>query len=350
MITSVDEPKALSVLALAEAAAPALSAHGSKKVLTGIERLYPEMLHAVEWFLASGHVDEARRLVIALGPFWKATGLMEKSFAWFDRVLAPAVGSDELLGETLYEAAGVAFEARDDARASSHYRHANAVAGQVGDAGLGARSLVGLARIALRSKDVEGARRFCRQALAEAATGRDATAGAGAYRVLAAAAQVEGDLDEARQQMMLRVELGRRAGDMAIVSDGLRDVSELERQRGNLDRAEAAALEALEADERRGNEWSVLFGINAAAAFFVDRGLRERAAMLVGAAETLVEAQGEPWPPDELAQFERTVRILESSMDARAMEFARATGRDMSRREAVELCLGRPISAAATSV
>jgi len=70
--------------------------------------------------------------------------------------------------------------------------------------------------------------------------------------------------------------------------------------------------------------------------------------MLVGAAENLVERQAELWPPEQLAQFVGTIAALESSMDSRAMEFARATGRDMSPREAVELAVGRPISDTAT--
>jgi len=348
MITGVDKATAMKLLAEAEVAAPALGAHGSGTVLADLERQYPELLHAIDWFLAAGQVDEARRLVIALGPFWRRTGLMEKSVTWFDRVLAPAVGSDELLGEALYEAAEVAFEAGDDGRASSHYRHAIAVARQVGHAELAARALVGLAQIAMRSNNLEGARRFCREALEVAATSPDPLAASGAYRVLAVAAQVAGDLDEAHEQMNRQVELGRRTGNMAFVSGALKDISELERQRGNLDEAEAAALEALEIDERRGDEWSVLIGINTVAAFLVQRGLYERAAMLVGAAEVLDERQAEPWPPEELAKFEVTVGVLESSMDARAMEFARATGRDMSPREAVELGLSRPISDAAT--
>jgi tetratricopeptide (TPR) repeat protein len=348
MIIGVDKATAMKLLAEAEVAAPALGAHGSGTVLADLERHYPELLHAIDWFLAAGEVDEARRLVIALGPFWRKTGLMEKSVTWFDRVLAPAVGSDELLGEALYEAAEVAFDAGDDVRASSHYRHAIAVARQAAHAELAARALVGLAQIAMRSNNLEGARRFCREALAVAATSPDPLAAAGAYRVLAVAAQVAGDLDEAHEQMNQQVELGRHTGNLAVVSSALGDISELERQRGNLDLAEAAALEALEIDERRGDEWSVLIGINAVAGFLVQRGLYERAAMLVGAAEVLVERQAEPWPPGELAQFEVTVGVLESSMDARAMEFARATGRDMSRREAVELSLSRPISDAAT--
>ena len=273
MITGVDEATAMKLLAEAEAAAPALGAHGSGKVLADLERHYPELLHAIDWFLAAGQVDEARRLVIALAPFWRKTGLMEKSATWFDRVLAPAVGSDELLGEALYEAAEVAFDTGDDARASSHYRHAIAAARQVGQAELAARALVGLAQIAMRSNNLDGARRFCREALAVAATSPDPLAAAGAYRVLAVAAQVAGDLDEAHEQMNRQVELGRHAGNMAVVSGALGDISELERQRGNLDGAEAAALEALEIDERRGDEWSVLIGINSVAAFLVQRGL-----------------------------------------------------------------------------
>ena len=89
---------------------------------------------------------------------------MEKSATWFYCVLAPAVGSEELLLEALHAAAEVAFDTGDDARASSHDRHAVAAARQVGQAELAARALVGLAQIAMRSNNLDGPRRFCRGA------------------------------------------------------------------------------------------------------------------------------------------------------------------------------------------
>ena len=206
------------------------------------------------------------------------------------------------------------------------------------------RALVGQARIALRWNDIEGARRLCREALAETEGNPNPLAGSASLHVLGVAAQMAGDLEEAHDFMSRRIELGRRIGNMAILSSELGNISMVERQLGNLDRAEAAALEALEIDERRGDEWSVPHKLNALAAVAVDRGENERAAILVGAAEAMVEAQAAPWPPDELAQYERTVGALSSSMDANALEFTRATGRDMSRRQAVEFGLGRTVS------
>jgi tetratricopeptide (TPR) repeat protein len=346
----VDESTATELLAEAEEAAAALSGGGAKQVLADLERQYADLLDAITWFLEHGRVDEARRMVTALGPFWRLTGLMEKSVPWFDKVLAPAVGSDEHLGPALYQAGYLAFWMGDDARSSSHYEHAIAVARRCSDSELAARGLVGLARIALRSNDLEGARRLCREALAETEGSLDPLAGSAAIHVLGVTAQMAGALEEAHGYMIRRIELGRRTGNIAILSVELGNISMVERQLGNLDRAEAAALEALEIDERRGDEWAVPHKLNALAAVAVDRGQNERAAILVGASEALVEAQAAPWPPDELAQYERTVGALASRMDANAMEFARATGRDMSRREAVEFGLGRVISEADTSL
>ena len=57
MITGVDEATAMKLLAEAEAAAPALGAHGNGKVLADLERHYPELLHAI----ASHHDRNAAR-------------------------------------------------------------------------------------------------------------------------------------------------------------------------------------------------------------------------------------------------------------------------------------------------
>ena len=234
----------------------------------------------------------------------------------------------------------LAFWMGNDERATRHFDRAITVARRIGDVPLLARGLVGLARIALRRNDIEETRRLCREAIAEAEGAGDPSAAAGPLHVLGVAAQMAGDFEEARDAMTRRIAMGREIGNLAMVSVELGNLSMVERQTGNLDRAEGLAREALQIDRRRGDEWAVPHKLNAIAAVAVDQGENPRAATVIGAAEAMVEAQGAPWPPDELAQYERTIGVLGATMDPDDFAEARATGRAMDLDEAVDFALG----------
>ena len=185
------------------------------------------------------------------------------------------------------------------------------------------QALAGLARVALRTDVAEG-RRLAHEALVASEGSADDTARSNALHLLGVGAQIAGDLVDAREWMTKRLALVRADGNEFLIASEAGNLSMVERQLGDLDAADALAREALEISVRTGDEFMRPFAISGLAAIALERGQLERAATLIGAAEAIMEAQKMAWPPDELPHYERTLAILQESLDA--VEFERARG------------------------
>jgi non-specific serine/threonine protein kinase len=326
-------------LAFAEEVGPGVRGAQAKGLFENLDQRYGELLAAMEWFIDGERADKALRLASALTPFWMATKRLEEGCAWFDRALA-APGVDRHRGRALFDAGYLAFWKGDYEKSAALQSQAVEMGRSAGDPTVTALALVGLARIALRT-DVEEARKLCREALAATEGTEDRAGRSSAMHVLGVAAQMAGDLQEAREVMGRRIALAREEGNTAVISVESGNLSMVERQLGNLDRAEALAREALEIDIQRGDGFSVSWKVNGLAAVAADRGELERAATLVGIADRAMEAAGGSWPPDELAQYKRTVAILTESLGPTGFERAQAAGRAMSASDGVAYALRR---------
>jgi len=100
------------------------------------------------------------------------------------------------------------------------------------------------------------------------------------------------------------------------------------------------AREALEIAERTGDQFTKPFAISGLAAIATERGEFERAAMLVGAAEAIMDAQHMAWPPDERPHYERMLAVLPDAMGSGEFDRARAAGHSMASSDAVDFALG----------
>jgi hypothetical protein len=96
----------------------------------------------------------------------------------------------------------------------------------------------------------------------------------------------------------------------------------------------------LEICRRTADEFTRPFAISGLAAIATDHGQFEHAATLVGAAETIMEAQHMAWPPDERPHYERMLAVLPEAMGLAEFDRARAAGRSMTSSEAVDFALG----------
>jgi hypothetical protein len=84
--------------------------------------------------------------------------------------------------------------------------------------------------------------------------------------------------------------------------------------------------------------------MNGLAAVAADRAEFDRAATLVGIADVTMEAAGGNWPPDERAQYDRTIAILTEALGTPALDRARAAARAMTQPEWVAIALRTPPS------
>src|SRR5262245_42703706 len=345
MMGAVDAQAAQSLLALDEGAGPGLRGVDANALFEELERRYPDLLAAIQWFLDNGRIDDARRLAIALAPVWMARKRLDEGLEWFDKVLGPDGGNDAIRGNACFQAGLLAFWPGYDERASEFHHQALTIGRRTGDATVTAQALTGLARLALRSgnaSDIKEARWLCREAMTITEGTPDTVARSNAMHVLAVAAQMAGDFEEARDLMNKRIALARETGNLATVSSEAGNLSMVERQLGNLDDAEALAREALEIDQRRGDHWAMPYKVSGLAAVATDRGEWDRAATLVGAAEAMMQRDGAAWPPDERPHYERMLVRLPRALGEEEFERFRSVGRAMSNEEAIDFALGTP--------
>ena len=335
----MDERTAASLLGRAEDAVPRLRGPEAKEALQQLEAEHDELLAAVEWFLHEARTDEALRLATALYRYWITKQAFEEGAVWFDRVLAAPGGDPRLRGAASNWAGFMPFWMGHDDRAAAHFERGLEIGRQLGDNALISQALGGLARVALRTDVAEG-RRLAREALAVSDAAADEAARSNALHLLGVGAQIAGDLAEAREWMTQRLALVRTTGNEFLVASEASNLSMVERQLGDLEAAESLAREALEICVRIGDEFTRPFAISGLAAIATERRQFERAAMLVGAAETIMEAQHMAWPTDERPHYERMLRELPDAMGSGEFEQARAAGSAMAPTEAVAFALG----------
>jgi non-specific serine/threonine protein kinase len=279
------------------------------------------------------------RIATALALFWTASGRLEEGSEWFGRILAAPRGSEPNLGRAYFEAGLIEFWRGDDDCASALHRRGLEAGRRCRDGTQTALALTGLARVALRSNQVRRAQQLCREALAESEGEESPLGRANALHVLGVAAQMAGNLSQARAFMTERMALARALGQYGGIASEAVNLALVEYQLGDLDRTEALTREALEIASQREDEWMFPYMLSRLAAVAAQRREPNRAAMLIGAAEAMMTAQGAAWPPDERPSYEQTVSMLATSMGSAEFENARGGGRTLGTHEAVEFAL-----------
>jgi tetratricopeptide (TPR) repeat protein len=335
----MDARAAESLLGLAEEASANSRGAGAKAAVQQLETDYDDLVAAIQWFIDHERTDEALRVANALYRFWITKQRFEEGADWFDRVLGAPGGAPGLRGQAFINAGFMPFWLGQDDRAAELFGQGLEIGRGLGDAPMISQALGGLSRVALRT-DVREGRRLAREALAVSDEAADEAGRSNALHLLGVGAQIAGDLPEARDWMTQRLALVRAAGNEFLIASEAANLSMVERQLGNLDEAEALVRETLEIGARIQDEFTKPFAISGLAAIATERGQFERAATLIGAAESMMEAQHMAWPPDERPHYERMLADLPEAMGASEFERARLAGQSMAPSEAVDFALG----------
>lgn len=336
----VDATGAEALLALAEDASPRLRGADGKAALAELEGSHEQLLATMAWFLDQGRVDEALRLTIAMYRYWITQQAFAEGAEWFDRVLEAGGGDVRRRGSAHNLAGFMPFWMGDDDAAAAHFGRGLEIGREFEDGPMISQALGGLARVALRTDVVEG-RRLAAEALAVSEAANDEAGRSNALHLLGVGAQIAGDLGEARDWMTQRLAVVRGSGNELLVASEAANLSMVERQLGHLDEAEALDREALEICVRIGDQFTRPFAISGLAAIATERSQYERAATLVGAAESIMEAQAMAWPPDERPHYERMLAVLPEAMGEAAFEQARSAGRALSADQLIAYALER---------
>lgn len=337
----MDSNTAVSLLELAEDLSPRLTGQDAGDALERLEARADELVAAVGWFANEGRADEALRLANALYRLWILKRRFEDGDRAFALALASDTGDDLLRGRAYLYAGFMPFWMGDDDRADSLFGRSLELARQVGDAQLTSQALGGLARVGFR-RDLARGRQLAREALEVSEAADDEAGRSNALHLLGVGAQIAGELEEARRWMTARLAIVRSQGNDLLVASEVANLSMVERQLGNLDVAEELDREALVIGKRIGDEFTKPFAVIGLAAVATERGQLERAATLLGAVETMMEAQHMDWPPDERPHYERMLADLPAAMGATEFERARSDGQSMSAADAVAMALNEP--------
>ena len=334
----MDAESAVALLDLAEELSPGLTGANTAEPLERLDARSEEFLAAIAWFVDAGRTDEALRLANALYRLWIVKRRFEEGDRAFAQVLESGAGDPRLRARAFLHAGFMPFWMGDDERAGSLFGQSLELARQLVDAPLISQALGGFARVALRT-DVPEGRRLAHEALDVSEAAEDEAGRSNALHLLGVGAQIAGDLFEARRWMTERLALVRSLGNDFLVASEASNLSMVERQLGNLDAAAELDREALVVGGRIGDEFTKPFAVVGLAAIATERGEYERAATLLGAVETMMEAQSMEWPPDERPHYERMLADLPQAMGVAEFERSRSTGQSLSAADAVSMAL-----------
>ena len=334
----MDSASAVSLLDLAEKLAPGMTGPTAAESIEEVDARSDEMVAALAWFVDAGRPDEALRLANALYRLWIVKRRFEEGDRAFTSVLETGAGDDRLRARAYLNAGFMPFWMGNDERAGSLFGRSLELARQLDDAPLISQALGGRCRVALRT-DVPEGRRLAHEALEVSEAAGDEAGRSNALHLLGVGAQIAGDLAEARGWMTERLALVRSLGNDFLMASEAANLSMVERQLGNLEAAAELDREALVVGRRIGDEFTKPFAITGLAAIATERQEYERAATLLGAAETMMEAQHMEWPPDERPHYERMLADLPAAMGVDEFERTRSAGQSMTPAEAVEMAL-----------
>jgi tetratricopeptide (TPR) repeat protein len=336
---TVDAAAAEILLLRAEELSPRLRGADGAAAGAELEAAYPDISAALEWFVAQRDADRALRMTNALYRYWLTRKEFEEGARWFGLALALPGGEERRRAEASVLAGFMPFWMGQDDRAAELFTAGLDVARRIGMTNVVSQALGGLSRIALRT-DVGRGRALAREALDVSDAASDALGQSNALHLLGVGAQMAGDLAEARTWMTRRLALERANGNDFLAASEAANLSMVERQLGDLDAAEDLAREALRISERIGEEFTKPFAIAGLAAIAFERRNFERSALLIGAAEAMLEAKGMAWPPDEAPHHDRLIAQLPKAVGDEAFERDREAGRAMMVAEAVAAALG----------
>lgn len=335
---AMDAATVAALLEITETSRAALR-HEEPGAEAPVEARYADILEALQWLADRADLATARRLARSLVNFWMSTSRLPDGDAWFERLLGGPLSCDRDVALSLHEHGYLIFWAGDYERSGRRFTQARVMAAELGDASIQALALAGLARVALTS-DAAEAVRLLREALVITEGLPDDSAGRGsALHVLGPALQMTGDFEGAREVIERRIALARATGDSFVVWAETANLSMVERQLGNLDRAEELSRQAVATDIVATRELFLAWTLNGLAAVTAAQGRAERAAVLLGAADALMERAGGGWPPDELEQHDHTRDALTRDLPSDQLERATIRGRRLPPNAVVKYAL-----------
>lgn len=319
-------------LDLAERAEPQLTGDRQVAAFATLETEHDNLRAALAYLGTTADVELRLRLTTALTRFWYVRGYLSESRRWLERALADADAAPPLLRRrALTAAAAVALIQGDYGAAISLSEQGLAAARASGEARLVANGLSNLGAIALAAGDRGRAAELLAEAVTLARQVGDARVAAMAINNLGDLALTERDYDRAGELFEESLGLLQAQGDTANVARSLFNLGAVALMHDRLDEAATRFRDSVRLGRDTGDKEDLAWCLLGIAGYAAASGLGPEAAVLLGAADGLLEAMGAAFKP-----FER--RLHDDTLDrARAMTSGDAFGSDRDRGAALSL-------------
>jgi predicted ATPase/DNA-binding SARP family transcriptional activator len=296
-------------LALAEEAEPELSGDRQTLWFARLELEHDNLRSALIELEAGADSERLLRLTVALFRFWYVRGHLVEARRRLEHALAYAAGQPALLRRrAVTAAAAVALLQGDYGAATAFAEQGLEVARETGEGRLVANALSNLGAIVLAAGDSERAAAVLDEAVPLAREVDD-------ERILALALNNRGDValtvgDYGRAEPLFVESLGllRTLGDTANIARSLFNLGAVDLMVGRFTSAAERFSESLALSDEAGDKEDLAWCLEGLAGLSAATGVGDRAALLLGAAQSLLEQMGGDFKP-----FER--RLHETSRD-----------------------------------
>jgi predicted ATPase/DNA-binding XRE family transcriptional regulator len=330
-------------LALAERADPEVRGPRQVEWLERLERENDNLRAAMSWALSAGDYDTAARLGWALHTFWLVRGHHREERRWmeaaFEHELSPA-----LRIRALHVAGSMAYSQGDYPAAEEYFQEALCLSRREGDMLAEGHGWGGVALVEIVRPDYEAAASHLEKAIVIFERCDEEYLASALRVILGAVLLARGEGEPAERTFEDGLASARRLEIPSLTYITLYNSAQSALAQWDREKAGRLLREGIEWSERTKDRANLAYFLEALAAVTELGGEAERSALLLGAAEGLLEEVGARvynyYIPDR-SLYERTVTTLRSQLGEEGFEQTRAEGRAMDFDQTVEYALER---------
>ena len=338
-------------LALVEAAEPELMGARQVEWLDRLERENDNLRAAMLWVLSAGDYDTAARLGWGLWSFWWLHGHYGEERRWMEVALEHEL-PPALRARALHTAGSMAYAQGDSSAAEEHWQEALRLSQRSGDVAVEALSWTGFGLIEMSRLDYGTAESYMQKAITLAEPIGEEWLASLLRVFLGTTLLLQGESERAERMFAEALMLARHLKTPSLIYPALYNSAQLALARGAHEKAARMLREGIEWTGRTKDRAYLAHFMEALAAVASSRNEAERSAVLIGAAEGLLEAVGgrvhNYFVPDPSLQ-ERAVAEAHAALGDTAFKEAWERGRAMTFDQTVEYALGTEEAPATTA-
>jgi len=309
-----------------------------------LEREHGNMRAALGWLQESEQVELELRLAAALGRFWYVRGHLSEGRRRLEDALAHAgaVARPELRAKALRVTSAVAVIQGEYASARVLAEQGLELYRVLGDRPGTVRSLSNLGAILLAEGRAEDAVSALDESVALSRDLPDRRIAALALNNRGDVALTQGDYDAATAFFDESLALLRAVGDTANIARSLFNLGAAALERGKTPEARELLRESVSISGTVGDKEDVAWCLVGLAAVATQSGDPARGAVVLGAADALLEGMGALMKPFERGLQGRTLAAIRERLDSESFEAAWAHGRGLPVDQAVAYAVAEP--------